>query len=98
MSNIQGPSAIEAGTVQPVQNPRLVRAAHEFEAQMMKELFKPLLEDNWAAEGGESGPGAMNALNEFGAERFAQGVSEKGGLGIARSILSHLSHSDTTPI
>lgn len=75
--------------------PRLVKAAHEFEAQMMKELLKPMTgSDPLTGEDEESGSG--DALQEFASEAFGQAVSEQGGLGIANSILRSLSRSGSS--
>jgi Rod binding domain-containing protein len=74
--------------------PRLLRAAHEFEAQMMKELLKPMSasEDMSGDEDGE-GLGASGALGEFASEALGRALSEHGGLGIADSIVHSLSHA-----
>lgn len=82
-------------------NPRLVRAAHEFEAQMMKELLKPLnASGGWNADSDDSG--SSGALGEFASEALGNAVSQQGGLGIANSILQHLSdsgnHGPTTKV
>lgn len=66
---------------------RLVEAAHEFEAQMMKQLLKPLISGD--EEGSEGGYGG--ALTEFAGENLGRSLSESGGLGIARSIIGSLS-------
>ena len=70
--------------------PRLVRAAHEFEAQMMKELLKPMsrapLEET---EGEDTG-----VLGEFASESLARALSAGGGLGIADRIVHDLSRSE----
>ena len=76
--------------------PRLVRAAHEFEAQMMKELMKPmtqgsLLTGDDADSDSESGSGG--ALTEFASEALGRALSERGGFGIASSIVKDLSRS-----
>jgi Rod binding domain-containing protein len=71
-----------------IPQPRLVRAAHEFEAQMMKELFKPMTEDD--AEGQEESAGV---LREFACEALGRGLSDAGGLGIADRIVQDLSRS-----
>jgi Rod binding domain-containing protein len=78
----QGNASAEASTLPP----RLIKAAHEFEAQMMKELLKPmttgdsfLLKDGGADDGG--------ILGEFSVEALSQALSERGGLGISRRIL-----------
>lgn len=76
--------------------PRLVRAAHEFEAQMMKELLKPMTgNDALTGEEEDSGgdAGSNGALGEFASEALGQALSQRGGFGIANSIVRDLSHS-----
>lgn len=78
-------------------SPRLVRAAHEFEGQMMKELLKPMTGGD-ALTGAEdddsdSGAGSGGALSEFASEALGQALSERGGFGIADWIVRELSHS-----
>ncbi len=71
--------------------PRLVQAAHEFEAQMMKELLKPMTSgerSRW--RGGRSASGSGGALGEFASEALGRGLSEQGGFGIANSIVRQL--------
>jgi len=87
-------SAGSAATPQP----RLVRAAHEFEAQMMKELMKPMTrassltgEDADGDSGSDSG--SSGALGEFASEALGRALSERGGFGIASRIVKDLSHS-----
>lgn len=85
---------VSSGVVAPAE-PRLVRAAHEFEAQMMKELLAPLnhrsalFEDN----GGED----AGILGQFASESLAGALSAGGGLGIADRILHSLSRSGHVP-
>ncbi len=81
--------------------PKLVTAAHAFEASLMQELLKPLNrsgalggdeDDNDAVNGeglGAPEGGSGGALMSFGSEALASALSEKGGLGIARRILDH---------
>lgn len=81
--------------------PKLVAAAHSFEASLMQELLKPLDhgaefgedsdEDPSGLSGGlaSAGEGSEGALVSFGSEALASALSEKGGLGIARRILDH---------
>lgn len=72
--------------------PRLVKAAHEFEAQMMKELMKPMTGgSSLIGEGGDSGSGS--ALGEFASEALGRALSERGGFGIAKSIVQDLSRA-----
>ncbi len=78
-------------------SPRLVRAAHEFEGQMMKELLKPMT-DGDALTGTEdsdadSGAGSGGALSGFASEALGQALSNRGGFGIADRIVRELSHS-----
>jgi Rod binding domain-containing protein len=77
-------------------DPRLVKAAHEFEAQMMKELLKPMTgKDALTGEDQDDGgdANANGALGEFASEALGQGLSRQGGFGIADSIVHDLSHS-----
>lgn len=75
--------------------PRLVKAAHEFEAQMMKELLKPMTAGSSLA-GEDDDSGSSGALGEFASEALGKALSERGGFGIATSIVRDLSHSGNT--
>jgi Rod binding domain-containing protein len=78
----------------PAPSPRLVNAAHEFEAQMMKELLKPMATagtDPLTGEDEDSGAGSGTALGEFATEALGRALSERGGLGIANKIIGQLS-------
>jgi Rod binding domain-containing protein len=80
-------------------SPKLVSAAREFEAQMMKELLQPMTEGD--ALGGEddddsglalgSGSGSGGALADFASESLGRALSERGGFGIADQIIRELS-------
>jgi Rod binding domain-containing protein len=77
-------------------SPRLMGAAQEFEAQMMKELLNPLTErDALTGEEPESGgdAGAAGALGAFASEALGQAISRRGGFGIADHIMAELSRS-----
>lgn len=77
-------------------SPKLVRAAHEFEAQMMKELLEPMTRSGSSLEGeddDESASGSAGALGSFASEALGQAISAAGGFGIANKILKTLSHS-----
>jgi Rod binding domain-containing protein len=79
---------------QAAPQPRLVRAAHEFEAQMMNELMKPLTHgSSLTGEDDDSDSGSGGALGEFATEAMGKALSEHGGFGIASSIIKDLSHS-----
>lgn len=92
---MQSVSAIASGNA-ATPSPRLVSAAHEFEAQMMKEMLKPMTRSS-ALTGEEDDPdsGSNGALGEFASEALGRALSEQGGFGIARSIVKDLSHSGT---
>jgi len=90
VSESVGASHHEAQSAPPT---RLVKAAHEFEAQLMKEMLKPLT----ASEGfgdDENDTGSGSILKDFAGEALGQALSMHGGLGIARSIVRSLSHLD----
>jgi Rod binding domain-containing protein len=71
-----------------------VHAAHEFEAQMMKELMKPMTSGRTlGSEDDDSSSGSGGALGEFASEALGRAMSEQGGFGIAKSIVKELSSS-----
>jgi Rod binding domain-containing protein len=94
MHTIESAMATTGLTSSP--DPRLVKAAHEFEAQMMKELLKPMtgkdaLTGEDAADGGDAN--TNGPLGEFASEALGQAISRQGGFGIANRIVQDLSHS-----
>jgi Rod binding domain-containing protein len=84
----------ENGVAPP--SPRLVRAAHEFEGQMMQQLLKPMTGGD-ALTGADaeedSSAGSGGALGEFASEALGQSLSQRGGLGIADRIIQELSNT-----
>ena len=84
--------AANATPAQAAPPSRLVSAAHEFEAQMMKELMKPMTNAS-ALTGEDDDSGSAGALGEFASEALARALSDHGGLGIAKQIIKELSHS-----
>jgi Rod binding domain-containing protein len=93
MRGIHGPNQ-SPGAFRPEAPPsRLVGAAHEFEAQMMKELLKPMSAGNALGESqdDDEDAGSSGALGEFASETLGRALSEAGGLGIADSIMKSLS-------
>jgi flagellar protein FlgJ len=75
-------------------SPRLVKAAHEFEASMMQELLKPMMQDHSGlystSDDKDDDSDTDSALMEFGTEVMANALSERGGLGISKMVLSKL--------
>ena len=80
----------EAGKQGGVPSPKLVSAAHEFEAMMMKELLAPV-EQGAESLTGEEETGSGNALGSYAAEALGRAISARGGFGIAESLLHHFS-------
>jgi Rod binding domain-containing protein len=79
--------------------PRLVKAAHEFEAQMMQEMLKPLSSGNGLdGEDSDSASGSGGALGSFASESLGRGLSEHGGFGIATHILQQLTPKGNTSV
>jgi Rod binding domain-containing protein len=87
-------SAVSLHTQFPVvPQPRLVKAAHEFEAQLMKELLSPMT--HAASMEDDSDSGCAGAMADFASEALGQALSARGGLGIATSIIRKLSLNET---
>ncbi len=91
MHAIGAPAAHATADINAPQ-PQLVRAAHEFEAQLMKELLKPMT-GSGAIDGDDEESGSSGVLGEFASEALGRSLSEHGGLGIANSVLRSLSHA-----
>ena len=91
-----GASPVAAASVP---QPRLVRAAHEFEAQMMNELLKPMTSGNGLdGEDSDSASGSSGALGEFATEALGRALSDQGGFGIATNIVRELTPSSATSV
>jgi Rod binding domain-containing protein len=87
-------------TPQSMLEPRLVQSAHEFEAQMMKELLQPLTSGGTLFSGDDDdsdGAGSTGALGSFASQALGQALSESGGFGIANKIIGELSQHGTAP-
>jgi Rod binding domain-containing protein len=105
----QSAATAPSSTASSAPNPKLVHAAHEFEAQMMKELLAPMTgsdplfgddEDDAGGDGGSglalgSGSGSGGALADFASESLGQALSERGGFGIADKIIRQLTPAST---
>jgi Rod binding domain-containing protein len=92
MLAISGQQGRAAGPDQSAPSPKLVRAAHEFEGQLMKELLRPMTDgDGLGDDNGDNGDaGSGGALGEFATEAMGQALSERGGFGIADRIVREL--------
>jgi Rod binding domain-containing protein len=85
-----GQGAVATHAVPP---PRLVRAAHEFEAQLMKELLRPMTESGSLTGDEDADTGGAGTLGEFASESLAGALSASDGFGIANRILGEVSRS-----
>lgn len=92
---IKGAGAVAQSTAPP---PRLMRAAHEFEAQMMRELMDPLTGgSSMSGDEDETGDGSGGALKEFASGALGEALSRGGGFGIANRIVNEIGHSGNQP-
>jgi Rod binding domain-containing protein len=91
MSAIPALSSAAPASDPTAPSPRLVNAAHEFEAQMMKELLKPMTGGDALTNDGDEDQGSGGALGEFASEALGRALSDRGGFGIATSIVKELS-------
>ena len=92
-------TAAASGAASAAPTPRLVHAAHEFEAQMMKEMLKPMTDsDGLTGEENASGSAASSALTEFASETLGRALSDRGGFGIANKIISDLTPSSNQKV
>jgi Rod binding domain-containing protein len=68
---------------------KLVDAAQQFEATMLQELLKPMQhgQSSWGGEE-ESDDSASDTISSFGTEAIAKAISQGGGFGIAKQIVS----------
>ena len=68
-----------------------MKEAGALEAQMMKELMKPLTDGDALTSSGDA-EGSGGALGEFASEALGRALSAGGGFGIANQIVKELSH------
>jgi len=86
------PGLTAPATSSSTPQPRLVKASHEFEAQMMKELLKPLSSSaGLMGSEDDADTGSNAALGEFATEALGQALSNHGGLGLSNRIVQDLS-------
>jgi hypothetical protein len=68
---------------------RSVKAAREFEANLIASLLQSL-ESAFATLPGQDGLPGSDDYSYLGCQALSEGVAERGGFGIARMILQHL--------
>jgi Rod binding domain-containing protein len=110
MPRVPGESPVAAiATERAGKEARMENAAHQFEASLMQELFKPLQNDalfrgdgdgdgDGEGDGGGDaegdGGGISGPLGSFAAEAMARAVSDRGGFGIARQLIEHFKKTE----
>lgn len=78
------------------QEVRILKASREFEAQMVKELLRPLTAYTVPGTGDEEqATGSTSVLGDFASEALARAMSDRGGFGIAARIAHELSRSQS---
>jgi Rod binding domain-containing protein len=90
MISLAATTAATSTAAQSTPQPRLVHAAHEFEAQMAKELMKPMTSGDGLGGEDDDSTGSNNALGQFASDALGRSLSEHGGFGIANSIVRQL--------
>lgn len=92
MDEIKAVDGTSSSPVTLAPQPPLIRAAHEFEAQMMKELMKPLNSgsDPMGRDCDGEDDSSGSALGEFASESLGRALSDGGGLGLASTIVKQL--------
>jgi flagellar protein FlgJ len=75
-------------------SPRLVKASHQFEASLLQELLKPMQEQSGMfkddGDDDDDSSDSESSLREYGAEVMAGALSERGGMGISKMVLTKL--------
>ena len=69
---------------------QLADTAQQFEASMLQELLKPVQDNNGDWGGDTAGDSSLDTLRGFGTEAVAKSISERGGFGIAKQIISQI--------
>lgn len=72
---------------------RLLQGAHEFEAQLMKELLRPMATGS-SIGADESDAHSGDILGDFATEALGRALSARGGLGIATGVIRSLSGNE----
>jgi flagellar protein FlgJ len=82
-------SSQQAVAVDGQKQAKLVDAAQQFEATMLQELLKPMQhgQDSWGGEA-KSDDSSSDTISSFGTEAVAKAISQGGGFGIAKQIVS----------
>jgi peptidoglycan hydrolase FlgJ len=73
---------------------KLTDAAQQFEATMLQELLKPMQhgQSSWGED--ESSDSSNDTMSSFGAEAVAKAISQGGGFGLAKLIISKVTVQD----
>ena len=93
ISAIAGQNAVPAAE-NSTPSPKLVKAAHEFEAILLQSWLEKM-NQSFVGEGGSLDPG-HDTMSSLGTQAIAQAMAARGGIGIASMILRQLQrHGDS---
>jgi len=93
ISSIAGTAAAPASS-NATPSPKLVKAAHEFEAILLQSWLEKM-NQSFVGEGGSLDPG-HDTMSSLGTQAIAQAMAARGGIGIASMILRQLQrHGDS---
>jgi hypothetical protein len=76
-------------------SPKAMKAAREFEAQLIGSLLESLEKTFSAVPGGDA-DGTADNFNYLGNHALAEVLAERGGFGIATFVLGHLGKTEVT--
>jgi len=94
MAGVHQPQSTAGSEAAP--SPKLVKAAHEFEAMLLQSWLEKM-NQSFVGESGSLDP-AHDTVSGLGTQAIAQALSAKGGIGIAKMILRQLAgHGQPAP-
>ncbi|HTA93876.1 MAG TPA: rod-binding protein [Polyangiaceae bacterium] len=93
---ISSTPAVNAGTASPALDPRIQKAARDFEAIFVRQMLKSV-EKTTAAGGGTQAAAGENTYGSMIVGALSDAISNAGGLGLADEIQKSLARAVTKP-
>jgi Rod binding domain-containing protein len=91
-----GPGMIGRLRDEPVRSPsRIIKAAQEFEAQLLTTLLEPL-EKSFSSVGGKDSTAGDDDYGYMGIQALASALSNSGGIGIADRVARQLARTEVS--
>jgi Rod binding domain-containing protein len=94
-SNLGG---VPRAVTTPAHSRTTVEKAMEFEGMLINQCLEKLQQSFVGAGTGEGDDPAQSTLSGMGTMAMAQGLAQRGGLGIARMLLQHLPEDKATDV